>query len=256
MARLTGADRQRYVARLFSRISGHYDLMNDLMTLGMHRAWKRRTASIAAQAPPGPALDVSTGTGDLAFQLSRRRNVELTVGVDLLPEMIALAHHKGARPAFRDVNFLVGDALSLPFPASTFACATAGFSLRNMPDVRQAVAEMTRVVRPGGRVALLELSPMKSGIKASLFRLYFHRLVPLVGGLIARDRAAYTYLPQSVDVFYGPEELADMLRTSGLDRVQYRRLGFGTVCIHWGEKPDNASGQAGGVDVPHGEEAA
>ena len=240
MAELTGPARQRYVADLFARISGHYDLMNDVMTLGMHRGWKRRTAALATQALQGPALDVSTGTGDLAFQLARRPSVNSTVGLDLLPEMIALAHSRAIRQKADTVSLMLGDALSLPFPNGTFACATAGFSLRNMPDVRQAISEMARVVRPGGRVALLELSPMETGVKARLFRLYFHGVVPLVGNLIARDRAAYTYLPQSVDRFYGADELATVLREAGLENVGYRRLGFGTVCLHWGDKPPAA----------------
>ncbi len=237
MAELTGPARQRYVADLFARISGHYDLMNDVMTLGMHRGWKRRTAALAAQALPGPALDVSTGTGDLAFQLARRPGVDRIIGLDLLPEMIDLARGRAIRQRAAAVRLVLGDALSLPFPTGTFACAMAGFSLRNMPDVRRAIGEMARVVQPGGRVALLELSPMETGVKARLFRLYFHKLVPLVGNLIARDRAAYTYLPQSVDRFYGANELASMLRDAGLANVGYRRLGFGTVCLHWGDKP-------------------
>ena len=237
MARLTGAERQRYVADLFSRISGHYDLMNDIMTLGMHRGWKRKTAAIATQNSSGSALDVSTGTGDLAFHLARTPAITRSVALDLLPEMIFRAQQKRHRPVANPLSFIVGDALSLPFPSDTFACSTAGFSLRNMPDVRQAIAEMTRVVRPGGRVALLELSPMESDFKARVFRLYFHWLVPLVGGIIARDRTAYTYLPQSVDTFIDAEELAAILRDAGLAGVGYQRLGFGTVCIHWGDKP-------------------
>ena len=237
MAGLTGADRQRYVADLFARISGRYDLMNDVMTLGMHRGWKRKTAALATHSLPGPALDVSTGTGDLAFQLARLPVADPVVALDLLPEMIALARGKEPWRKRGGVSFIVGDALSLPFPSETFACATAGFSLRNMPDVRQAVGEMARVVRPGGRVALLELSPMETGLKARLFRLYFQGMVPLVGNLIAGDRAAYSYLPQSVERFYNAEELASVLRESGLRQVVYKRLGFGTVCLHWGDKP-------------------
>lgn len=237
MAGLSGAARQRYVAELFARISGHYDLMNDVMTLGMHRGWKRRTAALAADGRTGPALDVSTGTGDLAFRLARQPGVSPAVGLDLLPEMIAIARRKSARHKIGGVRLMVGDALSLPFPADTFVCATAGFSLRNMPEARQAIGEMARVVRPGGRVALLELSPMETGVKARLFRVYFHGLVPLIGRLVAGDRAAYTYLPQSVDRFYRAGELAGILRDAGLTGVGYRRLGFGTVCLHWGDKP-------------------
>ena len=239
MAQLTGPARQRYVADLFARISGYYDLMNDVMTLGMHRRWKRRTAQLASESLPGPAIDVSTGTGDLAFLLARRPEREPTVGLDLLPEMIERAKMKPVKRAAGEVSFLVGDALSLPFADDTFACATAGFSLRNMPDVEQAIGEMARVVKPGGRVALLELSPMESGIRSRFFRLYFHGFVPIVGSLLVRDRAAYTYLPQSVDRFYDADELASILAGSGLVDVYYRRLGFGTVCLHWGDKPAN-----------------
>jgi len=238
MAELRGGERQRYVARLFSRISGHYDLMNDLMTLGMHRGWKRKTAAIASHALSGAALDVSTGTGDLAFRLAGRSSIRHTVALDLLPEMIVRAQARAARQGMMgSVSLLVGDALSLPFPSGAFACATAGFSLRNMPDAPRAISEMARVIRPGGRVALLELSPMESGLKSRLFRLYFHGAVPLVGSIVARDRAAYTYLPQSVDAFYDAEELSAIMSESGLEGVGYRRLGFGTVCIHWGDKP-------------------
>ena len=241
MAALTGADRQRYVADLFARISRRYDLMNDVMTLGMHRGWKRKTAALAAQAAPGPALDVSTGTGDLAFQLALRPESGHVLALDLLPEMIALAQRKKGGNGSEKVSFVVGNALTLPFPGEIFACATAGFSLRNMPDVPQAISEMARVVRPGGRVALLELSPMETGLKARLFRLYFHGMVPLVGKLLAGNRAAYTYLPQSVDRFYDADELAEILRESGLVGVGYRRLGFGTICLHWGDKPEHYS---------------
>ena len=237
MARLTGAERQRYVAGLFSRITGRYDLMNDIMTLGMHRSWKRKTATLATRNLTGAALDVAAGTGDMAFQLARLSGVGPTVALDLLPEMLHKAQEKASHKPLHPPAFIVGDALSLPFPSDTFACSTAAFSLRNMPNVRQAVAEMTRVVRPGGRVALLELSPMDRGLKERLFRLYFHGLVPLVGGLLAGDRSAYSYLPQSVDTFYDADELAALLRESGLEEVQYWRMGFGTVCIHYGNKP-------------------
>ncbi len=238
MVELQGGERRRYVADLFTRISSHYDLMNDLMTLGMHRRWKRRTARQAAHGFTGPALDVACGTGDLALELARCSGVDRVVGIDLLPVMAARAQEKSAgRERFADVSMLVGDALSLPFSDATFCCATAGFSLRNMPDIPQSLREMVRVVRPGGRVALLELTPMQGGLKSILFRPYFHGLVPLIGKVVAGDRSAYTYLPQSVDRFLEAESLAAMLRGLGLSPVSYRRLGAGTVCLHWGEKP-------------------
>jgi demethylmenaquinone methyltransferase/2-methoxy-6-polyprenyl-1,4-benzoquinol methylase len=214
--------------------------MNSLMTGGMHHRWKRRTARITARGLEGVALDIATGTGDLAFALTRQPGIRHAVGVDLLPEMLTIARSKARDRGLSRVTTLVaGDALRLPFPDNSFACATAGFSLRNMPDLPQALREMARVVRPGGRVTTLELTPLDRGLKARFFRFYFHRLVPLMGQLIAGDRTAYTYLPQSVDYFLQADRLADLYREVGLVDVSYRKLGFGTVAIHQGAKPQD-----------------
>lgn len=237
MAELQGAEKQRYVADLFSRISGRYDLMNDLMTLGMHRRWKKKTAALAAQGLRGPAIDVSTGTGDLALELARYPEIGHVVGLDLLQDMVSRASSKVSDRGLSSlVTIVTGDALSLPFADNSFACATAGFSLRNMPDVAMALSEMVRVVRSGGRVVTLELSPMPKGVRSTLFRPLFHGLVPLIGRAVAGDRSAYAYLPKSVDHFLDAVQLADMLSYLGLTGVGYRRLGFGTVAMHWGVK--------------------
>ena len=238
MAQLRGDARQTYVADLFARIAGRYDLMNSLMTGGMHHRWKRHTARLAAAGLTGPALDIATGTGDLALALARQPGIDRAVGIDLLMPMIARGQAKlRDKPAAGPVAFLVGDALQLPFPDGRFACATAGFSLRNMPDLPQAIAEMARVVRPGGRIATLELTPLDGrSLKSRLFRPYFHGIVPLIGQLVAGDRAAYTYLPQSVDYFLQADRLADLFQASGLAAVGYQKLGFGAVAVHWGVK--------------------
>ena len=241
MAELHGVEKQRYVASLFSRIAGRYDLINDLMTLGMHRRWKRRTAAIAVSGLSGPAIDVCSGTGDLALELARRPEVDHAVGLDLLHGMVSRAGTKVlARGLSSSVTLMTGDASSLPFADGSFACETAGFSLRNMSDVDKAISEMVRVVRPGGRVAILELSPMTQGVRSTLFRPVFHGIIPLIGKLVAGDRSAYSYLPRSVDHFLDAEQLAETLSGLGLDNVGYRRLGFGTVAVHWGEKNDEA----------------
>ena len=238
MAKLTGEAKQRYVAGLFAQIAGRYDLMNDLMTGGLHRRWKRETARLTAQGLKGKALDVATGTGDLALALSRRPGIDHAVGVDLLPEMIALGRAKArAKGRAGRTTLLLADALRLPFPDGSFACATAGFSLRNMPDLERALSEMMRVVKPGGRITTLELTPMPHGPKSRLFRWYFHRLVPFMGRVVAGNRSAYTYLPQSVDRFLEANRLAELFRELGLTDVGYRRLGFGTVTLHWGNRP-------------------
>ena len=238
MAHLRGDDKRRYVAEMFARISPRYDLMNSLMTGGLHHRWKRETARFTSAGLHGAALDVATGTGDLAFALARCPGIDRVVGVDLLSEMLTIARAKpAAANAGTPASFVMGDALQLPFADGAFVCATAGFSLRNMADVPAAIAEMARVVSPGGRVATLELTPMPPGVRAALGRLYFHQFVPLMGQVVAGDRTAYTYLPSSVDYFLTAEGLADVYRQAGLVNVGYRRLGLGGVALHHGEKP-------------------
>lgn len=240
MAHLTGESKRQYVAAMFARIVGRYDLMNDLMTAGLHRRWKRETAQVSSCGLNGKALDIATGTGDLVLALARCPGIDQAVGVDLLPQMIAAACEKARKRRLAErTTWVVGDALMLPFSEGTFACATAGFSLRNMTDLGEALAEMVRVVKPGGRITTLELSPMPGGPKSVLIRWYFHRLVPLMGRIVAGDRAAYTYLPQSVDRFLEADHLASLLRDLGLTGVGYSRLGFGTVTLHWGDRPAN-----------------
>ena len=250
MAHLTGDDKRRYVAEMFARISPRYDLMNTLMTGGLHHRWKRDTARLTAAGVTGTkrggmggvgaTLDIATGTGDLAFALANCPGVAGVVGVDLLPEMLSIAARRRRASRQRghmSIAFAQGDALRLPFPDNTFAGVTAGFSLRNMPDVPAAINEMARVAAPGGRVTTLELTPMRRGISALLGRFYFHQFVPLMGQLVAGDRSAYTYLPDSVDYFLTADGLADVYRQAGLRGVGYRRLGLGGVALHYGDKP-------------------
>jgi len=237
MVELKGPEKRRYVADLFSRISRRYDLMNTLMTFGMDRRWRKTAARQAMEGLEGPVLDVATGTGDLALELGRVVGVTEVVGMDLLNPMVSRAISKVARatrPA--PVTFMVGDALSLPFPDDSFACVTSAFSLRNLPDLEAALREMVRVTRPGGRVLSLETMPVDKGMSRPLVRFHFRRIVPLLGALITFDRAAYTYLPQSVDRFLSPSRLADLFREVGLETVQHHSLALGAVHIHWGTK--------------------
>ena len=234
---LQGEAKRRYVADLFSRIAPRYDLMNTLMTGGMHHRWRKTAAAVATKGIEGAALDVATGTGDLAFALAGTGRINLAVGLDYLPEMVTRARSKARTRGLKDrAQFTVGDALSLPFPDGAFACATSAWGLRNMPDLRHSLEEMVRVLRPGGRLVSLESMPMERGLFRPLFRLFFQHMVPLLGQLIAGDRAAYTYLPQSVDRFLDAESLARMFGEVGLEDVGYSRIGLGAVAIHWGTK--------------------
>lgn len=238
MAELKGEARASYVAAMFARIARTYDLMNTIMTGGQHKRWRSLAARLASDGLEGPALDVATGTGDFAFALAKRPGIERVIGIDFVPEMVTAATRKAKRRnPHRPVEFFNGDALTLPFSDNSFTCVTSGFSLRNVIDLPRALAEMARVVRQGGRVVSLEITPLqRNGLFARLFRLYFHRLVPLVGGLLARDREAYTYLPRSVDLFPSADMLAELMEQAGLQRIYYRKVGMGTVAIHVGEK--------------------
>ena len=230
--------KRRYVADLFTRIAPRYDLMNGLMTGGMHHRWRRAAAAAATRGLAGAALDVATGTGDLALALSRRPEVSRVVGVDLLPGMVALARTKALnRNAGSEVSFAVADGPSLPFPPGAFACATTAWGLRNMPDARKALEEMVRVVKQGGMVVSLDSFAVEGVPWSRPFRLFFHHVVPLMGQVFAGDRDAYTYLPRSVDGFLSAEELALLMAEVGLVEVGYRRAGLGAVGLHWGKVP-------------------
>jgi demethylmenaquinone methyltransferase/2-methoxy-6-polyprenyl-1,4-benzoquinol methylase len=233
-----GAARRRYVNAMFGRIARRYDLMNTLMTFGLDRGW--RAAAVRAAGPPedGPALDVGTGTGKLALALADAMPRGRVVGADFtLPMLRAGRPSLRRRPGRPPVAFVAADALALPFASETFACVVSAFTVRNLADIRLGFREQARVVRPGGRVVCLELTPPPDPLFARLFRVYFRGVVPLIGGLVAGDSQAYTYLPESVARFLRPRALAAAMRSAGLERVRYRRLGLGTVALHVGEKP-------------------
>ncbi len=238
MVELKGEEKRRYVGDMFSRIAGRYDLMNALMTFGMDRRWRRQAARRATEGLRGPVLDVATGTGDLALELERMAAPAEVVGVDLLDPMISRAARKGARGSRpRRLTFMVGDALSLPFPDGSFGCVTSAFSLRNMPDLELALREMVRVTRPGGRVLSLETMPGTKGVLRPLAGFYFRRIVPIVGAVVTLDVAAYSYLPRSVDRFLSPDALSRLFTAVGLEETRHQPMALGAVHLHWGDKP-------------------
>ena len=232
---LHGVEKARFVSAMFSRIARRYDLMNGLMTLGMHHNWRRVAARQTIASPDGPALDLATGTGDLAIDLAEVHPHRTVVGADFSLGMLAVARDKldGLDEA-RRVRLMAADALALPFATRAFACVTSAFLLRNLADLEQGLREMRRVTRPGGRVVALEITQMRAPGFTALFRLYFHHVVPWIGQLVGGDREAYSYLPQSVDRFVTPGELVTLMQKVGLRGVTYRRLGLGTVTIHTG----------------------
>ncbi|MBI2525988.1 MAG: class I SAM-dependent methyltransferase [Candidatus Rokubacteria bacterium] len=230
-----GPDKARFVSQMFSRIARHYDLMNGLMTFGMHHSWRRAAARQTIPSPEGPALDLATGTGDLALELRETHPHRGVVGADFSEGMLAVAlekiRHAGGHGRIR---LVAADALALPFQDRAFACVTSAFLLRNLTDLGLGLAEMRRVTRPGGRVVALEITQVEAPGFRPLFRFYFHRVVPQIGRLVARDGEAYAYLPQSVDRFLSPADLAHLMESAGLRGVTWRRLGLGSVTIHTG----------------------
>jgi demethylmenaquinone methyltransferase/2-methoxy-6-polyprenyl-1,4-benzoquinol methylase len=230
-----GPDKARFVGEMFSRIAGRYDLMNGVMTLGMHRGWRRAAARETLAAPAGPALDLATGTADLALELRALHPGRLVVAADFSLGMLAVARDKLRRTGGGDrVRLVAADALCLPFESARFACVTSAFLLRNLADLEQGLREMKRVTRPGGPVVALEITQMTLPVVAPLFRLYFDRVVPRVGRLVSGDPEAYTYLPQSVARFATPRELTRLMERVGFRGVRHRRLGLGTITIHAG----------------------
>lgn len=228
------ASRSAYVSQMFDAIAQRYDLMNFVMTMGQDQRWRRDAATAADLRPGDRVLDVATGTGDLALELaSRVAPAGHVVGVDFSDPMLQLARSKAAGRRL-PVTFLAGDALALDFSDNSFQAATCAFGLRNLDDRQRGIAEMVRTVIPGRRVVILELTPPSN----PLARQYMDHVIPRLGGLLARARAAYTYLPESVAEFPDARELGTMMQRAGLRAVTYRYLNFGTVALHWGTKAE------------------
>jgi len=211
---------------MFDRIAGVYDLMNSVMTVGMHQRWRERAVELARVGPESRALDVASGTGDLAVAL-RAKGAEV-VGCDFSEEMLERARRK--EPSAR---FEWADALQLPYEDDSFDAATVGFGARNFSDLSRGLSEMARVVRPGGRVVVLEITTPQKPPLSTFFSLWFDRAVPALGRL-AGDPDAYSYLPNSVKRFPDPEALAGELAAAGLEDIRWILTAGGIIAIHAG----------------------
>jgi len=221
------------VQAMFNRIAGVYDAMNGLMTAGLHHRWRRRAADLAEAAPGGRVLDVATGTGDLALELARRVGPGgEVVASDFSEEMLARARAKAAASGL-PVRFESANALALPYGSDSFDAATVGFGARNFSDLRRGLEEMARVVRPTGRVVVLEITRPRRPPMSTLLELWFERIVPGLGRL-AGDSRAYTYLPNSVRRFPAPADLAGLMWSCGLRPVRWIETAGGIIAIHVG----------------------
>ncbi len=228
-----------YVREMFTSIAPRYDLLNGVMSLGLHGLWRRHAVRLSRLRPGDRALDIATGTGDFALALARQVGpAGEVIGTDFSEGMLELAEQKARRAGLDGVvRFRWADALDLPFEAGEFDAVTVGFAGRNVTDLHRFFAEMRRVVRRGGRVVHLEISRPTLPLFRLLFEAYFYYLVPRIGAALARSRSAYTYLPNSLTPFPDPDELAGIMRQAGLVSVRYYPLALGTVTIHVGVVP-------------------
>ncbi len=227
--------RARHIQRMFARITPRYDLMNRVMTAGRDQRW-RQTAARMLQLDNAPRLilDLATGTGDLALAVREAYPNARVIAADFSEPILRAGVRKAQARHELGCDWLVADALRLPFPDATFDGCTNAFLLRNVVDLPLCLQEMRRVVKPGGRVVCMEITHPQTPIFKQAFHVYFYRLVPIIGGVIAGDLNAYRYLPNSLSRFPPAEPLKRLMQQAGYHDVSYRLLGLGTMAIHVG----------------------
>jgi demethylmenaquinone methyltransferase / 2-methoxy-6-polyprenyl-1,4-benzoquinol methylase len=223
------------VRGMFDRIAGVYDVMNSAMTAGLHHQWRQRAVERAEVGPGADALDVCCGTGDLALELRRQIGPDgRVVGCDFSEPMLELARQKSGEQGL-PVEFGWADALELPYRDASFDAVTIGFGARNLADLDRGLSEMARVLRPGGRLVILEITRPQREPLAAFYSLWFDRIVPVIG-TVAGDPEAYSYLPNSVRSFPEPADLAAMMDAAGFEHIRWLLLAGGIIAIHSGVK--------------------
>ena len=235
MSELQGRERAEYVRGMFDRIAGRYDLMNRVITGGQDRMWRRFVVEVADLPAHGRLLDIATGTGDIALEALRQHPRAIAHGADFALEMMRVGQRRqhGER-----VIWAGADALRLPYADSSFDAVASGYLLRNVIDIPRCLAEQWRVLKPGGRIVILDTSPPPDNLLRPFINLHLKAGIPLLGRLIAGKSAAdaYRYLPESTVAFKAPEELAQLARDAGFVDVRYRSFMLGTMAAHWARK--------------------
>ncbi len=236
MAQLQGRERSEYVQDMFERIAERYDLINRIISGGQDMKWRHFAVAAAALPPGGRLLDIATGTGDIAFETLRQSPSSEVVGADFALGMMRVGRR---RPNYGErVHWAGADALRLPFASGAFDAVTSGYLMRNVVDIPQALAEQGRVLKPGGRIVMLDTAPPPESPFKPLIMLHLKYGIPLVGRLIGGTTAAdaYRYLPESTSAFKTPLELARLIEAAGFQKVQFSTFMFGSMALHWGIK--------------------
>ncbi|RPI92571.1 MAG: ubiquinone/menaquinone biosynthesis methyltransferase [Chloroflexi bacterium] len=230
MAQLTGQERATYVQNMFTRIAKRYDLMNRLITGGQDIRWRRKVIQLARLDQNARLLDIGAGTGDLTREALAQFPQANVIAADFTLEMMRAGQTNGA------LNFSSADALHLPFKDSFFEAVVSGFLMRNVIDLQKAIQEQYRVLKKGGRIVILDTTRPRKNILSPLIWLHMHVVIPALGTLLTGLKEAYLYLPESTEGFVTAEELAARMAAAGFKQINYERLMFGTIAIHWGEK--------------------
>jgi demethylmenaquinone methyltransferase/2-methoxy-6-polyprenyl-1,4-benzoquinol methylase len=230
MTHLTGKERGEYVQQMFTRIAHRYDLMNRLMTAGQDVEWRKQVIRQAALKPNARLLDLGAGTGDLAREALAQQPEAEVVAADFTLEMMRVGNRNGSLP------WSAADAINLPFEDKTFDAIVSGFLMRNVGDVQQALKEQYRTLKPGGRIVILDTTKPKRNLLSPFIWLHMHVVIPFLGRIISGFGEAYSYLPDSTEGFLSAEELTVRMAAVGFKRINFDRMMFGTIAIHWGEK--------------------
>lgn len=231
---LTGRERARYVQNMFSRIAQRYDLMNRLMTFGQDVFWRKEVIRRAGLNPENHLLDLGSGTGDLAVEALHQQPKVRAVAGDFTLEMMRVGQQRRLAAGLTGPDWCGADALNLPFPGSVFDAVISGYLMRNVSDISLALSEQYRVLKPGGRLVILDTTRPKPSLLTPLINLHLHVVIPVLGRWLTGEADAYNYLPDSTEGFLTAEQMADRMVKAGFSQVGFKRFNFGTMVIHWG----------------------
>ena len=235
MSHLQGREKDQYVQQMFGRIAKRYNLINRLMTAGQDQRWRRFVIGKAAVPRHGVVLDLATGTGDIAFEIVKREPTAQVIAADFALPMMQVGQ---TMPFGQLVSWCAADAMNLPFASESFDAVVSGYLVRNVSDLPRTLAEQVRVLKPGGRVVILDTTPPPPNVLRPAIIAYLKYGIPLMGRMISGKQGAdaYRYLPESTQAFRTPDELAELMHKAGIQPVEYTTFMFGTVAVHWGIK--------------------